>query len=497
MHKWLSSSIQRSGWGGRADTVFADKGAKGSRPLSVMSLQDRVVYRALVARLEGLLPDELRQREPFSDFSSAPTRVQSARYVTSMDVSSYYVYVDHDLLVDELTAQTGDALTVGALTELLHKVMGRRIGLPQVSSVSDTLGDTHLDRVRRRLVRKGFTVSRYADDFRVVSDSLGSARQAVEECATELYTLGLVLNDEKTLTYGINTYRTSLKRFATAERELFVDDDHGDDELRTLMRGGYLDDHFDLEGAASENDGEIDDETDGSPPTLGDAPASSGIDDIEAIQSDTVDVTRELTEAQTQAAHRAWDIWTMRESRSRRDSAVIRTLLHRALPILGAAGDTVPLSSLLRVVSTEPGLTPQLAQYFGALPEKEQRQKARAALDELLSDDSPPLSTWQKMWIAHSIGEMKRLRQRPGSSQRRYMEWLIECLASEHPGLVATAAASLGKIRAGETEMLAAAFDRVGPQWRSLVLWGLARLDMTKAQSCADSALDRIMLENM
>lgn len=501
--EWLRSSISRPGWGGRSDVIFADKGAKGARPLSVLTLQDRVVFRALVTRLSSRLPDGLQQRASFSDFSSAPLEVVDAHYVTLLDVSAYYVYVDHEMLVDELIAQTGDALVVGELAELLHKVMGRRIGLPQISSMSDILGDTHLDRVRRRLVRQGFHVSRFADDFRITTGSLGEAREAVEACAAELYTLGLVLNDEKTLTYRKENYAASLTKFADAERDLFAADQLDDPfldvedpvELLGLLNDGgtYPDEQID-DAEDTDDAMESDADSAGTEPisSFDTTPAATDADGIEAVHSSDGDGDRELTDAHFRAAVRAWQLWQRSSRTSRQDHSVARTLLHRALPILGAAGETGPLGLLDSLLSAEPGLTPQIAQYLAALPTVVERNAARFALDQLLAV-TPPLSAWQKMWIAHAAGKLRRRVSEP----QRYFDWLDECLESKHDGLVATAATSLGRLRLGDRDKLARALDSVGPQWRSSVLWALGRVDLDLARDLADSDLDRIMLENM
>ncbi|WP_153275355.1 RNA-directed DNA polymerase [Rhodococcus sp. P1Y] len=190
-----------------------------------MTLSDRVLYRALVTRISGRLPQHLLERETFGEFEAAPNAVDRSGYVVVLDVSAYYVYVDHDLLAQELIAQTGDGSAIDVLVDFLGNVMGRRVGLPQVSPVSDVLGDTHLDVVRRTLVRRGYQVTRYADDFRILTSTLGDARAALEECAAELYRLGLVLNEDKTRILTSENYALWAARFRDAERQMFLGDD--------------------------------------------------------------------------------------------------------------------------------------------------------------------------------------------------------------------------------------------------------------------------------
>jgi hypothetical protein len=203
---WMGPRLRKGVGGGLADLVLADKGWRGSRPLHTLTIEDRVLFRALVETLLPALPEVLQSRRPAEAFRRASLRVDGAQYVTKTDVTAYYEYVDHGILMDELTAQTGEEPLVEALRDLLHRFMGRRIGLPQVSRMSDVLGDTYIDIVRRRLVRRGFAAFTYSDDFRIATTSLGGARAAVEACAQEVRRLGLVLNERKTYTYGRDHY---------------------------------------------------------------------------------------------------------------------------------------------------------------------------------------------------------------------------------------------------------------------------------------------------
>jgi hypothetical protein len=183
-----------------------------------MTIEDRTVYRALVDRLAQELPDDLRHRQSNADFQRAPLdQTPEAAYITITDIASYYVYVDHDVLMDELTSQTGDYDAVEATVTLLGKVMGRGIGIPQVSTASDVLGDTYLDRGRRNLNRRGLSVFRYADGFRLTASSLLDARRDLDVCGAEVYRLGLMLNDTKTFTNRRETYEANLNKFRDAD----------------------------------------------------------------------------------------------------------------------------------------------------------------------------------------------------------------------------------------------------------------------------------------
>jgi hypothetical protein len=143
VESWLRPQLKRSA-GQLASVVLADKSWRGMRPLHVMTLEDRVLYRALVNLIGKALPKPLLKRIPIDQFKSAPLDVPGVEYITKTDVTSYYEFVDHDLLCAELIAQTGEEPATEALGELLASVMGRRVGLPQVHPSSDVLGDTSI-----------------------------------------------------------------------------------------------------------------------------------------------------------------------------------------------------------------------------------------------------------------------------------------------------------------------------------------------------------------
>ncbi len=477
VEKWLRPQLRRGPSGSSASIVLADKGWRGTRPLHIMALEDRILYRSLVELIRAALPARLASRVPIEQFRTAPLDVPDVQYISKADVSAYYEFVDHDLLRTELIGQTGEEPAVDALSDLLASVLGRRIGLPQVHPASDVLGDTYIDPVRRRLLRQGHTVFTYSDDFRIASPSLGAARASLEACAIELRSLGLVLNERKTYTYGAEKYRRSLTSFADAERRLFA----GDEAVDAFGGLGFLDsDYGDADGG------------DGAPWALGASPLGSNIDEDEAFATDE-GVNEEIDPRRAQAAQRVWELWVEEDEdediQAGQEAAITQSLLGRALPILGAAGDRGPLGGLSLLLRYEPALTPQIAKYIEAFGQNGSRARAdlRSALDETVTGDI--LSPWQEIWLAHAVGGIQRARRR-----HNYEDWLVQCTIDRHDGLAATAAVALGRIGRGDADRVAAVVERVGPAWRRLAFWGLIGLDRARAESTADDELDRLLL---
>jgi hypothetical protein len=116
------------------------------------------------------------------------------------------------------------------------------------------------------------------------------------------------------------------------------------------------------------------------------------------------------------------------------------------------------------------------------------RSQLRRVLDDVI--DADIFSSWQGIWLAEAAGRIQRTR-----TVHPYEEWLNKSVAeSRHDGLVATAAAALGRLGRGDADTVASAIDRVAPTWRRLVFWGLIGLDRQKAQGMADDRIDHLLL---
>lgn len=466
-------------FGGQADIVFVEKNRRGRRPISEMSLGDKVLFRALVELIAKSLPAHLVTRAPSEEFRKSPLKVNKVQYVSKTDITSYYEYVDHARLADELEAQTGETPAIAALMELLLRVMGRRVGLPQVHRSSDILGDTYIDPVRRRMRRAGYQVTTYSDDFRISSPSLGHARQALETCAREVRSLGLTLNEGKTFTYSILNYIESLQAFSEAERRLFEESDGPTEDLSLLFLDDYLD--------------EVDEGAPDTPQSLA-LSAAQPVFEEDALDLTQSDQFTDVDPAQTRAAQRAWDIWVEENGpdakQSTIEAAITEALLGRSLPILGRSGDDRPAAFLSRLLRLEPALTPQISAYITELATTgtAARTKLRRALNDLVKEEN--FSVWQKVWIAEAAGSI-----RPAKTEHGHYTWLRNCVSERNPALAATAAAALGKLRRGDNDKLKSALDQVGPTWRSLVLWGIAQTDLQTAKLVADNRIERLLLK--
>ncbi|HEX8003688.1 MAG TPA: RNA-directed DNA polymerase [Mycobacteriales bacterium] len=254
---WFKAATRRGFTPSPDDTILARKVSGGARPLTFMSLLDRLSYRAAVSVLAEDLPSFPRTHDAYEAFQRAPLAVDGCAYVLKSDVSAFYQYIDHERLVTEIIAQTGDDLAITTAIEVIRGSTGRQFGLPQLNLVSDALAEVYIEPIRRHLTRAGFNVWRFADDFRVACETYEEALEAWELLDRAARDLGLVLNEAKTRTPGRARYEASLTAVATREAELFSalgvepldpwdtaeysdEDGAGDITTRELWPGGGL-----------------------------------------------------------------------------------------------------------------------------------------------------------------------------------------------------------------------------------------------------------------
>ncbi|MFD4932836.1 RNA-directed DNA polymerase [Peribacillus butanolivorans] len=455
VEKQIRGALQRGGTAEPAGVVVASK-TKGLRPLNLWRLQDRIYYRALTERLRPQMPPELQQRGSHTAFETLPYENERNEFIVFTDITAYYQYIDHDVLTDELIAQTGD----------FHTVMGGRVGIPQVHDCSDFLGDIYIDPIRRALIRAGYDAHCFADDFRIGCSSLGQARAALELCASAARNLGLVLNDAKTYTYHRVTYAGTLNRISAAESEL-LQEINLQGAADFLFREDYSDTVVDI-GPLQPDFSGIDDAT----PPRDDEENS----DAPGLDANAIDLVRGV-----------WQVWAT--NNKYHGSQTVRLLLASALPVLGELDDMGPMNYLEDLLDISPDLTPKVADYLEKLARVDDFNSHMVGrkIDNLVRNDR--LSDWQRLWLAHAASAIRGTIVPPPTA-----EWLNDCVRAGSDILAAYAADALGQLKTGDFDALAAALNRVGAEHRLPIVWALGQLDADKAREIVDSELERLML---
>lgn len=430
------------------EVVPVSKAGHGMRPVAVWDLPSRLAYRALADRLRPGLPPVDRSKAAYRGFLRAPL-ADGPKYVVASDIAACYEQIDHSLLSAELVAQTGDHAAVDGVAWLLRSACGRAYGLPQQSPASDLLADAFLRRLERALVRRGLNVSRYNDDFRFGCDTWSDVARSVEILASEARTLGLTVNELKTVTWGVVKYAAHL--------------DEGDRLRQEIADEAEID--------LTQYDQEYDGTVAAEPPTQ---------EQIDAHASVLV------LERWARVAGRG----RVAQARKTEHRAIL-DLLPAALMRLSAdtQTDAHVLELCNRLLRFERTTTPAVASYLSTRNEAE----VLASFDRLLRS-KPYLNGWQTWWLQQPMARHAGFATGPGAKAR--VEWARAALvAADHTPLLRAHAALVlaqhGKV--GEAELLAI-FDRSSSTLRPVVAAAVALLKPSASVRDAvtgDSALNR------
>jgi hypothetical protein len=189
-----------------------------TRPVPVVGIPERIAYRALYNHVLATQPPIDRSQEAYQQFIAGPISVAferkrlirlsdaRIRYVVESDITAFYEYIDHSILLNELQLRTLAVTPPRYLAQLLNEMQGRPFGLPQLLDASDGLSEVYARIIERELRRQGIEVWRYNDDFRIGARTYEEAQAHLEALAREASAVGLVLNERKTRIVKFQTY---------------------------------------------------------------------------------------------------------------------------------------------------------------------------------------------------------------------------------------------------------------------------------------------------
>lgn len=208
--------------------VAVPKPGATTRPAALLTLDDRVVYEALVEslrpRIENALPPETvvfwprgkRAATQWQQFEQSPLIHKITRYVVKADVSGFYESINHQRLAAILVRATGRRDEADALSEFLGELMSSGRGLPQGLEASDSLATLYLAEVDNEMIREGYRYNRHGDDIRIATASYEEARRAIFNLEAKLRAIGLLMNSSKTLSLFRRTYEAELATIEAA-----------------------------------------------------------------------------------------------------------------------------------------------------------------------------------------------------------------------------------------------------------------------------------------
>ena len=184
------------------------------RPLGIPVIYDRVCQQALRNRLEPifepLFDDSSFGYRPGRSAKDALRKVwreidAGAEWIVDGDLKDYFGSIDHVKLMTLVAQRVADGRVLTLLERMLtagYLAKGRRLPTPQGTPpggvVSPLLSNILLTPFDREMRRRGYQLTRYADDWLLTCRSRREAKAALQVAGKILAALGVQLNPQKT-----------------------------------------------------------------------------------------------------------------------------------------------------------------------------------------------------------------------------------------------------------------------------------------------------------
>ena len=184
------------------------------RTLGIPTIYDRVCQQALINRLEPIF-------EPVFDEANFGYRrglstkdamrkvwkeIDGGReWIVDADLKDFFGSVDHEKLLTLVAQRIADGRVLRLIEAMLKagsygngQLFPGERGTPQGGVVSPLLSNILLTPFDREMRRKGYQLTRYADDWVITCESATEARAALAAATRVLEQLGVRLNSQKT-----------------------------------------------------------------------------------------------------------------------------------------------------------------------------------------------------------------------------------------------------------------------------------------------------------
>lgn len=184
------------------------------RPLGIPTIYDRVCQQALLNRLgpifEPLFDDASFGYRPGRSTKDALRKIwkeldAGAQWIVDADLKDFFGSVDHEKLLTLVAQRVSDGRVLRLIRGMLKAGVladGQRLpteqGTPQGGIISPLLSNILLTPFDREMRRRGYRLTRYADDWVVTCHTRAEAQRALAEATGLLKTLGVTLNADKT-----------------------------------------------------------------------------------------------------------------------------------------------------------------------------------------------------------------------------------------------------------------------------------------------------------
>jgi RNA-directed DNA polymerase len=184
------------------------------RPLGIPTIYDRVCQQAILNRLEPIF------ESVFDDANFGYRRGRSTKdalrkiwkeieegneWIVDADLENFFGSAEHEKLITLFNQRIADSRVLNLLESIMKAgcvVNGKKLsteqGVPQGGVVSPLASNVLLTPFDREMRRKGYRLTRFADDWVVTCRTRAEAQAALTFATKVLNKLGVVLNKEKT-----------------------------------------------------------------------------------------------------------------------------------------------------------------------------------------------------------------------------------------------------------------------------------------------------------
>ena len=184
------------------------------RTLGIPTIYDRVCQQALLNRLEPIFEPVFddanfgyrRGRSTKDALRKVWKEIESGReWIVDADLKDFCGSVDHEKLLTLVAQRVADGRVLRLIKAMLKagsygqgRLFPSERGTPQGGVVSPLLSNILLTPFDREMRRRGYQLTRYADDGVITCKSVAEARAAVAAALRILKQLGVVLHPQKT-----------------------------------------------------------------------------------------------------------------------------------------------------------------------------------------------------------------------------------------------------------------------------------------------------------
>jgi RNA-directed DNA polymerase len=184
------------------------------RGLGIPTIYDRVCQQALLNRMEPIFEpvfDEAnfgyrRGRSTKDALRKVWKEIDSgSEWIVDADLKDFFGSVDHEKLLMLVAQRVADGRVLRLIEAMLKagsygqgRLFPTERGTPQGGVASPLLSNILLTPFDREMRRKGYQLTRYADDWVVTCKSASEARAAIEAARRILKRLGVELHPQKT-----------------------------------------------------------------------------------------------------------------------------------------------------------------------------------------------------------------------------------------------------------------------------------------------------------